>query len=413
MQGDEPPNRFFPLSIIITPHEADLYDRYIQTESRNKLMGISIMVNNLVEQITVVAKRVFGENTTSEICGSFAKGTEIANSDIDLYIDTDHPVTRAEQSEFVTQLRQWFHNENIHLGRLAIHAKTTICDFDIVCSNTVDYGIRPRPNDKIGNSRVVQFAARGLKVMVEAALPRKLSGYILEDMVDSILTAYPIEPPVLGSGGLQHLISVLQCIVDCEHTSDRIFGLKGGTGQAKALQKMAKMVLHHFLLSHPVRNGLHTIAEICLWMTQRSDAQVITKGGLKIYDWFALPGGLYISNSINSAIYHRYQPSVDSSYVAPPASIDNHHLVLFISHPSYSKYLLKEPGQFSTPFPSDQISDNSVNNLAYLSQCALRGSPVARRMQSVGQGIDIVETRNPYRCNSCSRKCCTREYERF
>lgn len=394
MQQTEQPPRLFSISSIITAHEAALFDRFIEIESRKTSIR-NFAVEEIVAKITSTAKQVFGQNASSEICGSFAKGTETANSDIDLYIDTDYPVSRDQQLEFVDKLKKSLHNENINMGRLAIHANTMCCDFDIVCSNTVDYGIRPRPNEKIGNSRTVQYTARGLKVMVASTLPRKLSGYIIEDMVDAILTAYPLVPPVYGSGGLQHLLSVLQCIIDCEQYGDKIFALKGGTGQTKLLQRMSKQAIHHFLMSHPIRGGLHTIAEICLWLTLRGDSNVDTKAG-KVFNWLALRGGTIPDNTIHSSVYHRYAPSIDPKYVSPSASIENHHLVIFASDPSYAPYLLKEGFGQKTPLTtqSTALQTSTIGNLAYLSQCALQGSRVAQRMVCVrnmwNKGMQLI-----------------------
>jgi hypothetical protein len=66
----------------------------------------------------------------------------------------------------------------------------------------------------------VQYAARGLKVWAKhTTMPRKLPGYLIENMALQIREAYPRESSGRASssgGGLELFISVLQNIVDGE-----------------------------------------------------------------------------------------------------------------------------------------------------------------------------------------------------
>jgi predicted nucleotidyltransferase len=288
-------------------------------------------------KITRAAKKVLGDDTTTEVCGSFSKGTNIYGSDLDFYIDTTYPVTVESRLNLVEELKHTFNESNVGLGRLAIHVNTEVCDIDIVCSNTAEYGIRPRPNEKIHENAPVQYAARCLKEWSKHNIRGKVKGYMLEEMALAVYLSYPVSDQV-GSSGLQLFLSVLQTMVDSEEFGTSIYGLRGGSGCTKELRDAAKLTLHQFLMSRPIRGGFQSVAEIALWVCSIRDDDIETSAG-KVFSWMALPsvhemGSMSLCTSMVHRFFSRSRPTT-----APRISLDSHALTLLKSS-MVGKYLL-------------------------------------------------------------------------
>jgi hypothetical protein len=89
-----PPARTINLSSIVTAREAEQFDRYVESIHDQSNLH-ALLIEEDCNIITEVAKKVFGNTTTTEmICGSFRKGTNISSSDVDFYLDTNYPITK-------------------------------------------------------------------------------------------------------------------------------------------------------------------------------------------------------------------------------------------------------------------------------------------------------------------------------
>lgn len=336
--AEAPPARVLHISSLVNEREALLFDRYV--ESLHKLSSMhKTFIEFDCDKITDVAKRIFGHKTTTEICGSYSKGTNIAGSDLDFYVDTAYPVTKESQLRFVTALKEYFNDENICMGRLAIHISTEFVDIDVVCSNTVEYGVRPRPNAKVSESAIVQYAARGLKEWAKHNIVGKLKGFLIEDMALKISTSYSLPDACLGKGGLQLFLSVIQTMLDSEHSGTGIFGLQGGSGAAKHLREAAKLTVQQFLLARPTRGGFHSVAEIALWICSVRDRNVNTSCG-PLFDWMTLSNLEDVGPaSLCRSIIHLFSPSNEPNHYPIDVSIDSHAFSLLKASP-YACYLL-------------------------------------------------------------------------
>lgn len=257
---------------------------------------------------------MLGDGTTTEVCGSFSKGTYSYGSDLDFYIDTTYPVSVESRLALVEELKHVFNESNVGLGRLAIYRSTEVCDIDIVCSNTVEYGVRPRPNEKIHENAPVKYAARSLKEWSKHNIRGKVKGYMLEEMALAVFLAYT-SPDQFGSGGLQLFLSVLQTMVDSEEFGSSIYGLRGGSGCTKELRDAAKLTLHQFLMSHPIRGGFQSVAEMALWVCSTRDNDIETIAG-NVFSWMALPSVDDIgSTSLCASTVHRFSSFSHSAHI--------------------------------------------------------------------------------------------------
>jgi hypothetical protein len=261
-------------------------------------------------------------------------------------------------------------------------------DIDVVCSNTVQYGVRPRPNRLIEQNLAVQYAVRALKEWAAKSIQPKVKGYLIENMALRIHSVYHFSSPLLGKGGLQLFVSVLQSMVDSEQIGKSIYGLEGGTGCVRKLRDSAKLTLHHFILSRPIRGGLHSVSEIALWIASARDCDIDTIGG-KIFDWMINATGDVAIESICRSIYHRFAPSNESGYILPPISLDNHAITNLKLSP-FGAYLLdcflQNEEQNSPPTTAgirtagDKYIEKDINNFDTLLKFAQDGSRVAQRM---------------------------------
>ena len=123
--------------------------------------GAAELYKNVIKQ---VAQSLFGKSIQIQVQGSFAKNTFWRESDVDILLDTSKPVSLKEREEMVSKLRlhPLFHKIHVKLGKLAIHINALL-DMDLVFSNTVEYGIRPRASTGFQDNPGAQNAARVLQ----------------------------------------------------------------------------------------------------------------------------------------------------------------------------------------------------------------------------------------------------------
>jgi tetratricopeptide (TPR) repeat protein/predicted nucleotidyltransferase len=301
-----PPPRVVDLHSYVTETEAEYFAHVVNSLHAESNLHIRQQIDMYCTAITAAAKLVLGEFTTSEVCGSVAKGTNVASSDIDMYIDTRNPVSLAQRKALTDSLRAHplFHQHHVHLGKLAIHVCTICGDIDVVCSNTVEYGVRTRHDPTIVEDLTLIQAIRALKVWIKHGRADKVSGYKLEAMAKTIKTAYPIPIPFAG-GGMQLFVSILQAMVD-SGSGAKLFGLPGGTGAATDMFKLARLTLHLFVCSRALHGSLRDTNEVNGWIMCAIVEHEESEVGI-VPQWMLSSDGRPPVNSAELCLFDRFK----------------------------------------------------------------------------------------------------------
>lgn len=121
----------------------------------------AIILEALRLEIQKAAVRAFGPGAEALVDGSMAKQTQWRESDVDIIVKTDYPVSRSQRERLVEELklRPLLHPDHVELGCLAIHIKASY-DIDVVCTNTEEFGLRPAAEERLKDNPVASGTAR-------------------------------------------------------------------------------------------------------------------------------------------------------------------------------------------------------------------------------------------------------------
>ena len=194
-------------------------------KSSNVMLSFGTM-QIILPFVLAAARQAFGDNegVTATVDGSVYKDTNWRISDVDVLVGTPFPVSLEQRLFFVECLKKQpvFHEQHVELGELAIHVTCSI-DMDIVCSNTVEYGVRPSATDRFKDNAAASSVARAMKLLAHAdrATGKRMKSYHLEllvldvqNLLDASGEINPAEQQADGS--LQLLLRVLAAVVDAE-----------------------------------------------------------------------------------------------------------------------------------------------------------------------------------------------------
>jgi tetratricopeptide (TPR) repeat protein/predicted nucleotidyltransferase len=388
-----PPPRLTDVHSYVTESEAEYFARVVNSLHGESNIHVDVQIELFCRAITAEAKKVFGESSTSEVCGSVAKGTNVASSDIDMYIDTDEPVSRVQRELLTRNIASlsMFHEHHVHLGRLAIHVCTIFGDIDVVCSNTVEYGIRPRHDPSLIEDVTLIQAIRALKIWIKHGRSGKVPGYKLEAMAKEIKVSYPISVPHCD-GSMQLFISILQSIVD-SGSGGKLFGLPGGTGAATDIFNHAKLTLHLFVCSRALCGSFRDANEVNGWLMCAVGELQVSEAGI-IPLWMLSSEGRPPVNSVDMCLFEQYKPSKKKSADSCSSSLNaenSQHVLNLLRHSPIGAYTL-------TGAPDiDYVDDEAMlQNISKLQSLAVGGSRVAARMVAARklwlQGMSYLNT---------------------
>jgi tetratricopeptide (TPR) repeat protein len=314
--------REFDLSTFVKDNEAAYF--VTVTESFNEISdGLSsVLVDDVLSRITTESVKCFGHKTTTEICGSVLKGTNVSGSDIDFYVHTEIPCTLEQRKCFEKLLKNVFSDAHVSLGKKAIHVCTAIVEVDVVCSNTADSAVIHRPDITLISNKQAQLAIRALKSLIKSQRAQKVPGHMIESLVKTVQEAYPIEH-VVGGGAMQLFISVLQNIADSEGPS--IFGLPGGSGAASHLKQIVKSVLHLFVVSRVINGSFRSLSEMGGGFLRNSVGWNVQSDVGPIPTWLLANNGMPPPDSPDRSIFERYgtvgRENMDNTVRALPHSL--------------------------------------------------------------------------------------------
>ena len=86
-----------------------------------------------------------GDKLAIKVKGSFAKGTQTSQSDVDIVATTNRAISRGDKENVVKHLQKlpMFHESHIALKQVAIGCTLSGVDVDLVFANTQEYGMLP------------------------------------------------------------------------------------------------------------------------------------------------------------------------------------------------------------------------------------------------------------------------------
>lgn len=318
-------------------------------------------------KITSAAKKCLGEATTTEICGSYAKKTNISGSDIDVYVDTVDPVNLEKRKELTMHLKSVFDDKHVSLGIKSITVFNGFFDVDVVCSNTVEFGVLPRADTTIAANCPANLAIRALKFVIKHARSDKVPGHLLEKFVQFVQSTYPIRNP-LGGGGFQLFISILQHVVDCEPS--KIVGLPGGTGASANIHRIAVTLVHQYVVSRTLNTTFRSNAEVFGWLNLTVDNDAVETAVGTVPSWLLSLDGMPSPSSPSIGVFKQYSlggiRTVERSEGHVPFSLN------LMQHMPIAKYTLKGKVELN--------SNNFDDEMMTLQMHARKGSVVAHNM---------------------------------
>ena len=364
------------LATYVKAGEAKAFTLVLQT----LLLRLEGQHGSVLELVSQVVAATLGREARVTIAGSVAKGTEVGASDLDLLVETPAPVTLAQRRalEVRLQVRPELNAAHVQLKKLAIHVHFGGLDVDIVCTNTVEYGVQPPPDARFASAdAAVKLAARALKVWARHAGSlgnRKVPGHALESLV---LHCRPLlRAAVIGDSSLQLFVDVLQRIAGAGGELQAATRLDAAT--RASLRHRALATLHVFAVSRVLLPGgsFRTAAEVYAWLSGVPGVRppCDTPAG-------AVPCWLLQSPSEQRATDMHFEhfeadtlAALEDTGLSEEDAKTHHALLLMLSSPL---------GAFTTaaaPKSQSRKGSDVVTEMEALAMHAARGSAVARRM---------------------------------
>jgi predicted nucleotidyltransferase len=256
------------LATYVKADEADAFTRVFRAESLQRLEMIDREAVQLVSEAVAVT---LGSGARVTVVGSVAKQTAVSTSDLDLLVETQEPVSFAQRKALELRLQEHpaANAAHVKLKKLAIHAQLLGVDMDIVCSNTVEFGRRPPPDERVAADPAVALTSSALKTWSRHAgsLGRKVPGHALESL--ALYCRSQLSAAAVGDCAMQLFVSVLQHIFNGGTAQ---LDLRAATRLDKAtrssLWQRAQMTLHVFAVSRMLlrRSSFRTGAEVHAWV---------------------------------------------------------------------------------------------------------------------------------------------------
>ena len=284
------------LSSLVRPKEACVFKDFADfvgeqgQTARSLMIGGRAPVKKLVSGLQSILRTLFDDRVTVALKGGLSKGTQTAQSDVDLVVTTPgRQVSRADKLALAEKLRtaDGFHTKHVKVKRLSISCIYMTTEIDLVFNDTVEYGELPGSLEyRFVNNRAAQNAARMLKVALNQTLaavkPEQVPSFVLELLVLEAQERRGPPPTNLSDGSMQLFLDALQMLVDSApgsslaHWFDLAAAEPDGRLQAKLapldrvpIRRHASALLHLFCVSRlysPEQQGFASTADLERWV---------------------------------------------------------------------------------------------------------------------------------------------------